>query len=170
MPRLHARIARYARPVGRAARRSESGGNQQRELEDQYTMRFSNAGGRNAPESGPWYASKRAERESMDFVEGKDVWGRPDPAAKDREHSRRMTNDPLAFMQQAQAQLMVKQAEQDKIAADMRTREASVAEREVAVEKHRAAVENEQATVSCLLQQARAESTRPRNATLSVLA
>ena len=73
-------------------------------------------------------------------------------------------------IQQAQAQLMAKQAEQDKIATDMRAQEASVAEREVAVEKHCAAVKNKQATVSCLLQQARAESTRPRNAALSVLA
>ena len=67
-------------------------------------------------------------------------------------------------IQAAQAHLMAKQAEQDKFTADMRAREALLVEREAAVEKHRAAVENEQATVSRLLQQARAESTRPCSA------
>ena len=85
----------------------------QHEREDQYTMRLSNAAGKNLDRSGPWYASsKRHTREDMDFVEGKDVWGTPDPAAKDREQFRQASNDPLAFMQRAQTQL--KQAERDK--------------------------------------------------------
>lgn len=85
----------------------------QRELEDQYTMRFSNAAGRNAPSAGPWYAAdKRANRENMDFVEGKDVWGKPDPSAQSREQARQISSDPFAFMQRVQTQL--KQAERDK--------------------------------------------------------
>ncbi|PIL30394.1 hypothetical protein GSI_07580 [Ganoderma sinense ZZ0214-1] len=67
-------------------------------------------------------------------------------------------------IEEAQAQLVAKQVEQDKIAAHIHEQEALLAEREAAVEKQRAAVENEQATVSRLLQQARAESTRPCNA------
>ena len=83
------------------------------ELEDQYTMRFSNAAGRDGLKKGPWYAEeKRRQREEMDVVEGKDVWGRPDPSAKHREQARQVSNDPLAFMQQAQSQL--KQAEDDR--------------------------------------------------------
>jgi hypothetical protein len=85
-----------------------------RELEDQYTMRFSNAVGRNGQQQGPWYAtSRKREREDMVFVDGKDFWGRPDPSAKDREERRQMSNDPFAFMQKAQSQL--KQAKKDKI-------------------------------------------------------
>ena len=87
----------------------------QRELEDQSTMRFSNAGGRNGLNSGPWYIAgkdKRHNCDNMEFVEGKDVWGRPDSSAKDREQARQVSNDPFAFMQEAQSQL--RQSEKDK--------------------------------------------------------
>lgn len=67
-------------------------------------------------------------------------------------------------IQGAQAQLLAKQAEQDRMAADLREREALLVEREAAIEKDRAEVENHQATVSRLLQQARTGSVRPCNA------
>ncbi|PIL35884.1 hypothetical protein GSI_01544 [Ganoderma sinense ZZ0214-1] len=64
-------------------------------------------------------------------------------------------------IQVAQEQLNAKQAEQDKIAGDLR-------EREAAIEKNRAEVENHQATVSRLLQQAR--TARPRSSAPPVTA
>jgi hypothetical protein len=96
------------------AEREAEKARKQRESEDQYTMRFSNAAGKNGGlESGPWYAKDKSQRRAdMDFVEGKDVWGRPDPAATQREQARTTSNDPLAFMQRAQSQL--KRAEMDK--------------------------------------------------------
>ena len=44
----------------------------------------------------------------------------------------------------AQAQLLAKQVEQDKVAAALHEQEALLMEREAAVEKHRTAVENQQ--------------------------
>ena len=77
----------------------------QREYEDQYTMRFSNASGRGLGKTDPWYASYKRQRGGMEFIEGEDAWGKPDPSAKDREQARQSSNDPLAFMQKAQTQL-----------------------------------------------------------------
>ncbi|OJD36986.1 homocitrate synthase [Diplodia corticola] len=88
-------------------------------LEDQYTMRFANAAGRDGL-SKPWYAnaSKGSEREprpgATEVLEepGKNVWGNEDPRRKDRERTRMEASDPLAFMKQAQGQL--KEAERDR--------------------------------------------------------
>lgn len=89
-------------------------------LEDQYTMRFANAAGRGATEQ-PWYAAQqkpsRGSRagEDLDMFEGfvnKNVWGNEDPRRKEREQARISSNDPFAFMQQAQAQLS--KSKQDK--------------------------------------------------------
>ena len=66
-------------------------------------------------------------------------------------------------IQGAQAQIMQKKADQDKLAAELRDRKGLVVEREAAIDKNRAEVENQQASLSCLLQQARVESGRPRN-------
>ncbi|KAF1848323.1 uncharacterized protein K460DRAFT_334249 [Cucurbitaria berberidis CBS 394.84] len=93
----------------------------ERALEDQYTMRFSNAAGFRQGLSQPWYAtgqkpSQEAE-ERKDVVayegfENKNVWGNEDPRRKEREMARITTNDPFAFMQKAQAQL--KRSKEDK--------------------------------------------------------
>ncbi|KAG9190096.1 hypothetical protein G6011_08184 [Alternaria panax] len=89
-------------------------------LEDQYTMRFSNAAGRSGIQR-PWYAAVQspkqstADKKDVAIYEGfvnKDVWGNEDPRRKDREQARITTNDPFAFMQKAQAQL--KKSKQDK--------------------------------------------------------
>lgn len=82
-----------------------------RELEDQYTMRFANAAGRDGFAAGdPWYASsstrKRAPvptsatKENDVGIEAptKNVWGRDDPKRQDREVKRIASNDPLAMM------------------------------------------------------------------------
>ena len=89
-------------------------------LEDQYTMRFSNAAGR-AGLDQPWYTAQQkpsqdtAKDQDLTIYEGfvnKDVWGNEDPRRKEREQARISTSDPFAFMQQAQAQL--KKSKQDK--------------------------------------------------------
>lgn len=82
-----------------------------RELEDQYTMRFSNAAGRDGfAVGGPWYASssnrQRATASTIASKDGeigieaptKNVWGRDDPKRQDREIKRITSNDPLAMM------------------------------------------------------------------------
>jgi hypothetical protein len=92
----------------------------EKRLEDQYTMRFSNAAGRGGLEQ-PWYTAQQkslqdaAKDQELAVYEGyvnKDVWGNEDPRRKDREQARISTNDPFAFMQKAQAQL--KKSKQDK--------------------------------------------------------
>lgn len=82
-----------------------------RELEDQYTMRFSNAAGRDGFAAGdPWYASssnrQRAPASTTASKDGevgmeaptKNVWGRDDPKRQDREIKRITSHDPLAMM------------------------------------------------------------------------
>jgi hypothetical protein len=92
----------------------------EKRLEDQYTMRFSNAAGRGGLEQ-PWYtaqqkppqdAAKDQELTVYESFVNKDVWGNEDPRRKEREQARISTNDPFAFMQKAQAQL--KRSKQDK--------------------------------------------------------
>ena len=82
----------------------------ERELEDQYTMRFSNAAGFKNGMQKPWYseAGKGAATEEI----RQDVWGNADPLRKQRDANRVSTSDPLAFMKRAQVQL--KDAERDR--------------------------------------------------------
>ncbi|KAF1963647.1 hypothetical protein CC80DRAFT_541564 [Byssothecium circinans] len=109
----------------------------ERALEDQYTMRFSNAAGRGGLEQQPWYttgersttdpsnnAGAGAGDKSLEHVgfSNKDVWGNEDPRRKEREQARITSNDPFAFMQKAQVQL--KKSKNDKKKwADERERE-----------------------------------------------
>ncbi|KAK4975649.1 hypothetical protein LTR66_002127 [Elasticomyces elasticus] len=90
-----------------------------RQLEDQYTMRFSNAAGFKQGLEKPWYASHvKSTNASPDVgaemleAPGKDVWGNEDPRRKEREKTRTSSSDPMAFMKKAQVQL--KQSEKDK--------------------------------------------------------
>ncbi|RYC59296.1 hypothetical protein CHU98_g6918 [Xylaria longipes] len=83
-----------------------------RDFEDQYTMRFSNAAGRDGvgvTSSGPWYASNgsRDPHEATDAQEppGKDAWGNDDPKRKARDAARVVANDPLAMMKRAAAKV-----------------------------------------------------------------
>ncbi|KAH7354580.1 hypothetical protein BKA66DRAFT_446636 [Pyrenochaeta sp. MPI-SDFR-AT-0127] len=84
-----------------------------RALEDQYTMRFSNAAGFKTGLSQPWYATgeeppQAAEKKHtalLAHLEDKNIWGDEDPRRKEREQARITSNDPFAFMQKAQAQL-----------------------------------------------------------------
>ncbi|KAI0455107.1 hypothetical protein F5B21DRAFT_514227 [Xylaria acuta] len=83
-----------------------------RDFEDQYTMRFANAAGRDGvgvTGSGPWYAHNGARdpRESADAQEphGKDAWGNDDPKRKARDAARVVANDPLAMMKRGAAKV-----------------------------------------------------------------
>ncbi|KAF3041198.1 hypothetical protein E8E11_004977 [Didymella keratinophila] len=88
-------------------------------FEDQYTMRFSNAAGKDGLEQ-PWYtAQQRTARAAGEesavlypALENKNVWGNEDPRRKERELARISSNDPFAFMQKAQTQL--KKSKEDK--------------------------------------------------------
>ncbi|KAH8175392.1 homocitrate synthase [Sarocladium implicatum] len=65
----------------------------EREYEDQYTMRFSNAAGRNAPEK-PWYSTSSTEVATVSAAPpSKDVWGNDDPRRKDRQAQRAVARE-----------------------------------------------------------------------------
>ena len=71
-------------------------------LEDQVTLRFSNAAGhRQGPHAKPWYSSNIAPLAGEDAIEiaSKDVWGNEDPGRREREKSRLVADDPLAMIQ-----------------------------------------------------------------------
>ncbi|KAI3555163.1 blastn match against entry EMBL [Colletotrichum abscissum] len=69
-----------------------------KEMEDQYTMRLSNAAGKDGM-VGPWYAASgsRAELAELEPA-GKDAFGNEDPGRKKRDEQRIVANDPLAMM------------------------------------------------------------------------
>ncbi len=82
-------------------------------FEDQYTMRFANAAGKNGLDQ-PWYLARQKSTqndqdgaEALEYpgFESKNVWGNEDPRRKEREEARITSNDPFAFMQKAQRQL-----------------------------------------------------------------
>lgn len=99
-------------------------------FEDQYTMRFSNAAGRDGL-GNPWYTAQHntkpgteSKTSALEYpgFESKDVWGNEDPRRKEREQARISSNDPFAFMQKAQTQLK-KSKEDKKKWSDERRRE-----------------------------------------------
>ncbi|KAI1381222.1 hypothetical protein F4677DRAFT_119549 [Hypoxylon crocopeplum] len=78
-----------------------------KEYEDQYTMRFSNAAGKEELIS-PWYSKGGDTKDIVDSnlnAPGKDVWGNEDPRRKEREASRVVANDPLAMMKRGAAKM-----------------------------------------------------------------
>jgi hypothetical protein len=98
----------------------------ERTFEDQYTMRFSNAAGREGLEK-PWYAAQQKSSEhnkddtaALEYAgfENKNVWGNEDPRRIEREQARISSNDPFAFMQQAQNQLKRSKEDKKKWAAE----------------------------------------------------
>ncbi|KAK1249904.1 hypothetical protein MKX08_009907 [Trichoderma sp. CBMAI-0020] len=72
----------------------------EREYEDQYTMRFSNAAGKDGI-SQPWYS--HGEGVAPD-ISAKNVWGRDDPERKARDTQRISSSDPLAMMKKGAMQ------------------------------------------------------------------
>ena len=78
----------------------------QKEFEDQYTMRFSNAAGfKQSIDQKPWYHNVNAIGDGGGEVEApsKDVWGNEDPRRKEREKMRIVADDPLAAIQKGVA-------------------------------------------------------------------
>ena len=78
----------------------------QKEFEDQYTMRFSNAAGfKQAVGQKPWYHTMGAQEAKDNEVEmpSKDVWGNEDPRRKEREKMRMAADDPLAAIRKGVA-------------------------------------------------------------------
>jgi hypothetical protein len=111
----------------------------ERAFEDQYTMRFSNAAGREGL-GNPWYAAQQkttkeagADAAALEYAgfEDKNVWGNEDPRRKERAQARIMSSDPLAFMQQAQTQLKKSKEDRKSWAAerDLELRELQAAQR-----------------------------------------
>jgi hypothetical protein len=97
---------------------------QERAFEDQYTMRFSNAAGREGLDK-PWYAAQQKppkhddeDTAALDYLENKNVWGNEDPRRREREQARIVSSDPFAFMQQAQNQLKRSKEDKKKWAAE----------------------------------------------------
>jgi hypothetical protein len=120
----------------------------ERALEDQYTMRFSNAAGRDGLEQ-PWYAAQQKPAEqnedalaALEYAgfENKNVWGNEDPRRKERAQARITSSDPFAFMQKAQSQLKRSKEDKKKWAAerDRELRELrATQEREDRRDRHR---------------------------------
>ena len=78
----------------------------QKEFEDQYTMRFSNAAGfKQDISEKPWYhkVSVSGDGEEEGEVPSKDIWGNEDPRRKEREKMRTIVDDPLATIQKGVA-------------------------------------------------------------------
>jgi hypothetical protein len=77
-----------------------------REFEDQYTMRFSNAAGKEGL-VGPWYSKTDNDKGDASGFDppSKDVWGNEDPRRKEREADRLVAHDPLAMMKRGAAKV-----------------------------------------------------------------
>ena len=106
----------------------------QKEYEDQYTMRFSNAAGfKQAIGQKPWYQTIGADENKNGESEtvSKDVWGNEDPRRKARETMRIAADDPLAAIQRGVAG--VREVERERLkwkeAKDREIREIEEAER-----------------------------------------
>lgn len=100
------------------------------ELEDQYTMRFSNAAGyKQQLTSTPWYSSTTEISAQSTGLPTTNVWGDEDPRRQEREKTRIATNDPLAVMKRGVKQLREVEKERTKWAEE-RERELRSLKRE----------------------------------------
>lgn len=105
----------------------------QQEIEGQYTMRLSDAAGRNIGPGGPWY-NEPVRNGSLTTAVPKNVWGKDDPRRRDREKKRTDANDPLAMIKKGVKQLR----EADKHREDWRAqRERDLNEVEGLARKHK---------------------------------
>ena len=87
----------------------------QKEFEDQYTMRFSNAAGfKQSIGEKPWYQILGKGTEDSEELQApsKDVWGNEDPRRREREKMRMTADDPLAAIQRGVAG--VREVEKDR--------------------------------------------------------
>ncbi|KAL7911122.1 hypothetical protein GGI35DRAFT_478495 [Trichoderma velutinum] len=86
----------------------------EKEYEDQYTMRFSNAAGKEGI-SKPWYSQREGVAPDSS---SKDVWGNNDPDRKSRDTQRINSNDPLAMMKKGASQIRELKKERTRIQAE----------------------------------------------------
>lgn len=78
----------------------------EKEYEDQYTLRFSNAAGfKQDVGQKPWYQQSTGLREMDAQVANKDVWGNEDPQRMERSKMRIIADDPLKIMKRGVRQL-----------------------------------------------------------------
>ena len=83
----------------------------EKDFEDQYTMRFSNAAGfKQSVGEKPWYHSLGTEK--IIEAPSKDVWGNEDPTRRERQTMRVAADDPLAMIQKGVAG--VREAEKER--------------------------------------------------------
>ncbi|KAK2591485.1 hypothetical protein QQS21_010831 [Conoideocrella luteorostrata] len=82
-----------------------------REYEDQYTMRLSNAAGKDGIKR-PWYSQADEERQDAPL---KDTWGNDDPMRRQRDTNRITANDPLALMKKGASRVREIKQERKKV-------------------------------------------------------
>ena len=109
-----------------------------REFEDQYTMRFSNAAGyKRGMMEKPWYSSSGLDlAQENGAMPSRDVWGNEDPRRREREKARTDANDPLAAMRKGVRQLRAVELERKKW-EDERRRESDALKEEQREERRR---------------------------------
>ncbi|ENH73002.1 hypothetical protein FOC1_g10009738 [Fusarium oxysporum f. sp. cubense race 1] len=83
--------------------------------EDQYTMRFSNATGKDGVLK-PWYSQSDA---AAPDASSKDVWGNQDPNRKERDAKRIVSNDPLAMMKKGASKVREIKQERKRVESDI---------------------------------------------------
>lgn len=83
------------------------------EFEDQYTMRFAKAAGKDGI-GNPWYS----QSEATPTTSSKDVWGNDDPTRRGRDAQRMVSNDPLAMMKLGASKVREVKAERRKAQAE----------------------------------------------------
>ena len=120
----------------------------QKEFEDQYTMRFSNAAGfKQSVGEKPWYQSLGQSAGNSGEVEvpSKDVWGNEDPRRKDREKLRIKADDPLAAIQRGVAGVREVEKERTKwkLEKEREIKELDDAERRRRIKKRRSHEEDD---------------------------
>ncbi|KAL9101289.1 MAG: hypothetical protein Q9163_003441, partial [Psora crenata] len=98
--------------LGKNAEAEAEKATKEKELEDQYTMRFANAAGfKRSVGEKPWYHSlppvssqqQGGKEQRGEVVLGKDVWGNEDPGRREREKMRVAADDPLAAIKKGVA-------------------------------------------------------------------
>lgn len=91
----------------------------ERELEDQYTMRFSNAAGNRVDvKEGPWYLKSASGKDLVNepglrATSGVNAFGREDAGRGKRDERRLNAADPMAMMKQAQVKIKQVEKERD---------------------------------------------------------
>lgn len=98
--------------------------------EDQYTMRFTNAAGKEGL-AKPWYSN--SDMEASAAAPMKNAWGNADPKRRERDTQRMVSSDPLAMMKQGASKVRQLNQERKKF-QDEREEELKQMRRE---ERHR---------------------------------